>query len=177
MTNGDYEPRRPHRTAEANVRDYLEAKIDGNRELSDSQFKSQETAVSAALNAAKEAVAAALTASEKAIIKAEAAQQRVNEGQNEFRGTLKDQAATLMPRAETEILLREMRANIATLSDQVGNMRSRLDVGPPSLGVLQARSDEQRGRALLGSENRTTLLAIAGFGGALLVYVLDHIKF
>ena len=50
----------------------------------------------------KEALAIALQAADKAKDKAEDAQRRVNETQNEFRGTLKDQAATLMPRAEAE---------------------------------------------------------------------------
>ena len=69
-------------------------------------------AVAAALAAAEKAVSAALISSEKAIDKAEFAQQRVNETQNEFRGTLKDQAATLMPRSETESLIRELRTAI-----------------------------------------------------------------
>ncbi len=46
------------------------------------------------------AVSSALETSEKAIIKAESATERRFEGVNEFRQTLADQAATLMPRAE-----------------------------------------------------------------------------
>lgn len=69
-------------------------------------------AVTAALNAAKEAVAAALAASEKAVNKAEINQSTVNAGQNEFRAALKDQAALLMPRAEVESLVRELRLQI-----------------------------------------------------------------
>lgn len=130
---------------ETTTPDYLEAKIDGNRELSDAKFEAQATAVNAALVAAEKAVNAALAASEKAVAKAELAQTRVNESQNEFRGTLRDQAATLMPRSETELLLREIRTSVDSTIDQIGSLRSRIDIGPPSLGVLQARSDEAAG--------------------------------
>jgi hypothetical protein len=105
----------------------------------DERFESQEKAVSAALAAAEKAVNAALLAAEKAVTKAEISQQRVNEGQNEFRGTLKDQAADLMPRAETELLVKELRA-------QLDDLRSRLDVGPLGLRALQSHSDTAEGR-------------------------------
>jgi hypothetical protein len=82
----------------------------------DERFEAQEKAVNAALAAAEKAVNAALSAAEKAVEKAEASQQRVNETQNEFRGTLKDQAADLMPRAETELLVRDMRSRLDEMS-------------------------------------------------------------
>lgn len=103
-------------------------------------------ATSTALTAAEKAVAAALSASDKAVDKSEIAQKGVNEGQNEFRGTLRDQALTFMPRAETESLVRELRGLIAAQAEALSVLRSRLDVGPPSLGVLQSRSDESVGR-------------------------------
>jgi hypothetical protein len=71
-----------------------------------------QVAVIAALASAEKAVAAALAASEKAVAKAEVNQAAVNEGQNEFRGALRDQAASLMPRAEVESLIREIRVLI-----------------------------------------------------------------
>jgi Flp pilus assembly protein TadB len=112
----------------------------------DGMFDAQETAVNAALVAQEKAVAAALAASEKAVNKAETAQGNVNETQNEFRGSLKDQAATQMPRAEAEVTFRELRGLITTQGELINTLRSRLDVGPPSLGVLQARSDNDAGR-------------------------------
>lgn len=57
----------------------------------------------------KEALKIALEAASTAVGKAEQAQSKVNETQNEFRGTLKDQAATLMPRTETEQLIKALR--------------------------------------------------------------------
>ena len=112
-------------------------------------------AVAAALAAAEKAVNAALVASEKAIDKAEAAQLRVNETQNEFRGTLKDQAATLMPRAEAELLIDELRKATADL-------KSRLDVGPPSILALQKQADEGVGRRIGSIESRTLVFGVIG---------------
>jgi len=130
-----------------------------------------EKAVAAALAAAEKAVAAALESAEKAIAKAETAQQRVNETQNEFRGTLRDQARELMPRNETENLIRELRtlitagsertdAQMDNLQRQIGDMRSRLDVGPPSLATLRSRSDQETGRGAGALDTRTLILAI-----------------
>jgi hypothetical protein len=112
----------------------------------DERLNAQETAVSAALAAAEKAVAAALSASDKAVTKAEIAQAKVNETQNEFRGSLRDQAATQMPRQEAENVFRELRALLATQATATQTLTSRIDVGPPSLSVLQARSDNQIGR-------------------------------
>lgn len=67
----------------------------------------------------KEALAIALKAADTATDKAEAAQRRVNETQNEFRGTLKDQATTLMPRAESEAKSKGVQAQIESLQKLV----------------------------------------------------------
>jgi hypothetical protein len=150
-------------------------------------FQAQETAVNAALVAQEKAVAAALAASEKAVNKAEAAQARVNETQNEFRGTLADQARELMPRKETESLIREVRGLLdgmvttreGLLDDvraQLGDLRSRLDVGPPTLGKLQAGFDQDRGRAAQVLDTRTLLLTLVGLAiaGAMLFSALHR---
>lgn len=119
-------------------------------------------ATSTALTAAEKAVAAALSASDKAVDKSEIAQKGVNETQNEFRGTLRDQASTFMPRAETESLVRELRGLISAQAVEIGGLRSRLDVGPPSLAAIQARSDEQAGAARQGQQDWARLAAGAG---------------
>lgn len=138
----------------------------------DGLLKAQETAVTAALAAAEKAVSAALAASEKAVVKAEASQQRVNETQNEFRGTLADQAKNFMPRIETENLVRELRNLIAVQDEVIGGLRSRLDVGPPSLAVLQARSDSSNGGNAAIQQGWKYLLAVGslvlGIAGLLL---------
>jgi hypothetical protein len=128
----------------------------------DGLFKSSEVAVNAALVAQEKAVAAALAASEKAVNKAEIAQANVNENQNEFRGTLRDQALTLMPRAEAENLIRELRGLITAQAEVIAGLRSRLDIGPPSLATLQTRSDEQTGANARGQQDWARIVAAAG---------------
>jgi len=128
----------------------------------DGLLKAQETAVNAALAAAEKAVAAALAASEKAVNKAEIAQQRVNETQNEFRGTLSDQAKNLMPRNESENINRELRGLIDGLTRQIGDIRSRLDIGPPILDQLRSANDQSAGRQAQAIDGRTVLFAVMG---------------
>jgi len=72
------------------------------REYVDVRFDAQDKAVTAALAAQEKAVAAALAAADRAVAKAETAAERRFESQNEFRGTLTDQARTFMPRMEYE---------------------------------------------------------------------------
>lgn len=95
--------------------DVLEERIRGLEQLVDRRFIEADRAVTAALAAAEKATEKAFTASAEAVAKAEQAQLRVNETQNEFRGTLKDQAADLMPRVETELLVKDLRSQIDTL--------------------------------------------------------------
>ena len=138
----------------------------------DGLLSAQQKAVDAALAAAEKAVAAALAASEKAVNKAEVAQQRVNETQNEFRGTLRDQALTLMPKTEQENTNRELRELIGTQLTQIGELRSRLDIGPPTLHTLQTRSDESAGRIAGVKETfadiKAVILVIVAIGGFVL---------
>ena len=126
----------------------------------DQRMDAMETAVTAALNASEKANAAAASASEKAIIKAETAQQKVNDTQNEFRGTLRDQAQQLMPRAETENLIRELRGLITSVNAEVTTLRSRIDVGPPTLASLQSRSDELQGQRRGSLDARTLVFSL-----------------
>lgn len=93
------------------LREYFDVKLSALSIIVDerdrqygNQFKASETAVAAALAAAKEAVAAAFVAAEKAVLKAEEAQKDYNVRSNEFRGQLDDQAKTLMPRTESAVI-------------------------------------------------------------------------
>jgi hypothetical protein len=141
----------------------------------DQRMDGQETAVAAALAAAEKADTAALTAADKAVGKAEVAQAKVNETQNEFRGTLRDQAQAFMPRSETENLIRELRGLIAGHANTITELRSRLDVGPPSLATLQTRSDEGVGRKSGVLETRALIFAVVGtlvgIGGLLFGFI------
>ena len=57
----------------------------------------------------------ALTASEKAVAKAEIATEKRFDSVNEFRGQLKDQAATLVPRAEAESRFKGLEEKIEAI--------------------------------------------------------------
>ena len=83
------------------------------------RFEDSEKAVNAALVAAKEAVNAALAAAKEAVTKAETANEKRLDNVNEFRGQLKDQAATLLPRAEADIRFRSIENELSKLSDAV----------------------------------------------------------
>jgi hypothetical protein len=65
----------------------------------------------------------ALSSSEKAITKAEFATEKRFDAVNEFRGTLSDQAATLMPRAEALSLFKGFSEQISELKNDVGLLR------------------------------------------------------
>lgn len=78
------------------------------REYVDVRFEAQEKAVQAALAAADRATAKAETASEKRF-----------EGVNEFRASLSDQSRLLMPRAESEQIVKSLEAKIAALEERV----------------------------------------------------------
>jgi Tfp pilus assembly protein PilX len=76
-------------------------------------------------DAQQRATEAALAAAEKAVSKAETAAERRFEGVNEFRATLSDQAALLMPRAETEQRLVSLTEKINDLGLLVTQMQGR----------------------------------------------------
>jgi len=57
----------------------------------------------------------ALTASEKAVTKAEVATEKRFDAQNEFRGQLKDQASTFVPRAEADSKFRNLEEKIESI--------------------------------------------------------------
>lgn len=126
-------------------------------------------AVDAALVAAEKAVAAALIAAKEAVNKAEVAQQRTNESQNEFRGQLRDQAATFLTRGEWDLSHKALNDKLAVTNDDLSLLRSRMDVGSPELSALRTRSDRDEGRNSGGRETWQIVVilvaAVMGVGG------------
>lgn len=102
------------------------------------RFEGQEKAVNAALIAAKEAVNAALAAAKEAVNKAETANEKRLDNQNEFRGQLKDQAATLLPRAEADIRFRAIEGEMNRISDAVLSGTKQLEGAQWLWGLLGA---------------------------------------
>lgn len=102
------------------------------------RFESQEKAVNAALIAAKEAVNAALSAAQTAVNKAEIANEKRLDNQNEFRGQLKDQAASLMPRAEADAHFQSIEKELKRVSDAVAAGTGRFEGVQWMWGILGA---------------------------------------
>jgi len=84
------------------------------------RYEAQQEGVAAALAAQEKAVNAALIAADRAVIKAELAAEKRFESVNEFRATLSDQAANLMPRLEAE-------SRIQTVADKLAEVTNRLN--------------------------------------------------
>lgn len=76
------------------------------------QFKALREADRITLNAA-------LAAADRAVAKAEAATEKRFESVNEFRSTLSDQAANLMPRAEADVKIQNLAKDLNALSARV----------------------------------------------------------
>lgn len=99
------------------------------------RFEAQTRAVDAAFIAQEHAMESALSAAEKATAKAEMASERRFESVNEFRGQLRDQAGTLMPRSEAEARLNDLAdkvenrtvANADKISEAMRDMIPRLE--------------------------------------------------
>jgi hypothetical protein len=76
-------------------------------------------------DAQEKAVAAALAAAKEAVTKAEAAAEKRFDAVNEFRATLKDQQATLIPRVEVDVRLKSMEAKLADNEARIVQIVSR----------------------------------------------------
>lgn len=82
------------------LREYMDSMLAASDLRYQQRFDAQEKAVRDALAAAEKAVAAAMSAASLAVTKAEISAEKRLDSVNEFRGQLRDQAATLLPRIE-----------------------------------------------------------------------------
>lgn len=126
---------------------YIISLIEANDRLTAERFAASEKAVNAALAAAdksvstamvaaEKAVNAALTASDKAVAKAEESQQRVNITQDEFRGQLKDQAATFATSKELDVRLDSIYTRLSVLEKTGAGIAGRDDGKGKITGIL-----------------------------------------
>jgi hypothetical protein len=124
------------------------------------------------------AMHAALTASKEAISKAEAAVEKRLDGMNEFRGQLADQAATLMPRSESEGEHRRHNERIQDLMLVVARLvtREESQVGMGSLAdkidALATRLDKAEGRGAGQSASWGYLLGAVSLVGTIITIVV-----
>jgi hypothetical protein len=91
--------------------DVLEARLNAQRELMDERDRRYDER----FKATDERTNLALVSSEKAVAKAEIATEKRFDAVNEFRGQLKDQAATLMPRAEVDTRFNALAEKIESI--------------------------------------------------------------
>jgi hypothetical protein len=101
------------------------------------RFQAQTKALDAALAAAKEAVQTAMVAAEKATTKAESAAEKRFEAVNEFRAQLADQAATFIPRVESEA---RVSAIVELFDSKYTALIDRMDVLTQANAASQGRS-------------------------------------
>ena len=73
--------------------------------------------------------------------------QRDQEKANEFRSALDDLSKTMATRRELESAQLSGSARIDALTKDIGDLRSRLDIGPAGLAPLQAYQQQQAGRS------------------------------
>jgi hypothetical protein len=86
-------------------------------------------------NSTDERTSLALTSSEKAVAKAETATEKRFDAVNEFRGQLKDQAATLMPRAEADSKFSSMTKEMEELKKVANTAQGRSSGFSASWGI------------------------------------------
>lgn len=103
----------------------------------DQRFKAQTEAVATAMTAAEKAVTAALIAADRAVMKAENASEKRFESVNEFRSSLNDMVAMMMPRTESN-------ARYTTVSEKLDQRYAALD---DKINTLMHRVDKSEGRS------------------------------
>lgn len=119
------------------------------------RFDAQQQALQDALMAQEKAVNAALAAADRAVLKAEVASEKRFDSVNEFRATLADQAASLMPRGEAEARLGNLGDKVIDLAT---SFRDRADVvrAQHSADITALRDEIQKGLAsVLSFQDRT----------------------
>jgi len=118
------------------LRAYLLALMISNDTKYTERFEAQQIAMATALTAQKLAVDTALGAADRAVTKAEVAAEKRFDSVNEFRGLVADQQRTLMPRAESELLFKQLNEKIDTLNS---TLTGKIDTNTQALLVSGAQ--------------------------------------
>jgi hypothetical protein len=111
------------------VRAVFDEKVDRVREVADERDRRYEER----FRAMDEKTSLALTASEKAVTKAETATEKRFDAVNEFRGTLSDQAANLLPRGEANARFDAYDGKVEEIKKEIAILR---DTGSRSEGGI-----------------------------------------
>jgi hypothetical protein len=130
------------------LRGMLNERYETQTRAVDAAFLAQSTAMATALTAAERAVQTALLSAEKAVVKAELAGDKRFESVNEFRGQLRDQAATFLPRTEYlaghASIAEKLDSHASREAERLSAVESRLDIlagqsGGERQGLLDRR--------------------------------------
>jgi len=171
------EPRDTGRTHEPSLRE-VTAELDGLRDLMDerdrrygSQFDASKEAVAAALAAQKELTSQAFTASKEAISKAEATSNLNDAKNNEFRGQLRDQAATFPTRTEVDARIDALTSRFEEFKNSTAvEIRSLRESRSEGVGS-KVTTTEYRAQT---NVDRTLVVSIILAGAAIAAAVLYH---
>jgi hypothetical protein len=113
----------------------------------------------------------ALTASKEAIGKAEGATEKRFDAVNEFRGTLSDQAATLLPRAEAN-------SRFDNYDEKIENLDKRLQAMSESGSVRTGKDQATEAARVASLASKGALvafvLAVLGMTVTIVLFVIKH---
>ena len=138
------------------LKEHLEHRLDALAYVGDERDRRYEDR----FKAMDEKTGLALTSSKEAVAKAETATEKRFDAVNEFRGTLSDQAANLMPRGEASAKFAALEEKFSSLRDEVTRAISQGIGG-------KAVKDDQRA-------NLAALATIVGLLGVLAGWLLRH---
>jgi hypothetical protein len=135
------------RTHEPSLRE-LTAELEGLKELTLEKFTAS-TAMSderdrryeERFKAMDEKTGLALTSSEKAVAKAETATEKRFDAVNEFRGQLKDQASTLLPKAEADAKFRAYDEKLDDIKKEIASLREYRSSGESKEKTMEKSHD------------------------------------
>jgi hypothetical protein len=127
----------------AELKELMQTKFEATKNIADERDRRYEDR----FTAMDEKTSLALTSSEKAVTKAETATEKRFDSVNEFRGSLKDQAATLLPRVEADTRFHTLDSKLEDLKADIANLR-------------ESRSGGE-GKDKAGQHNMATTLSIA----------------
>ena len=151
----------------------LRAELKGLRDLVDDRRAADKEAVAAALAAAEKAVNAALASAEKAADKFDQSLKEYKSSSNEWRGTLNDIVARMMPRADFEREQKALAAHIESLLVAAREQHKQID---SQIADLRESRSGMTGRedavTRLTDQNRLTQRFLIGLAVTVILSVL-----
>jgi hypothetical protein len=140
------------------LRDLFDAKADHILKVMDERDIRYEQR----FQAMDEKTSLALTSSEKAVTKAETATEKRFDAVNEFRGSLKDQAATLFPRSEAETKFSAYDEKFEDVKKEISSLRESRSEGSGKEKIIERTGNADRSNVALLIAAAAVIVAIVG---------------